>query len=388
MRIALCFSQFGPYHHARAAALRVLAGESNLLCVQIAAASTTYAWDAGQRGAQDVVTLLEGAEEDAGFIRVLSAAWCLWKREEPDVAFLPSYSPASSLALLLSAKLAGLHTVMMNDSHAGTERARGWKRVIKRYLIWLFDGALLAGQPQVRHFQSLGIPSARIRTGYDAIDNAHFTSAAAEARTQASQRRARYGLPERYILSLGRMVEKKNLETLIEAFALAKAKNPSFAPALVFVGSGEREAALVQRSGELGLRIARPGDPGPADVWFFGFRQIDENPDFYALADCFVLPSRYEEWGLVVNEAMACGLPVVVSQTVGCAEDLVQDGVNGFQFDPAVPEDLAQKLLLLESNPALRASMGAAGRERIQAWGCDNFAAKAMEIARLVGSGS
>ena len=227
--------------------------------------------------------------------------------------------------------------------------------------------------------------------------------------------RKAYGLPERYFLSLGRMVEKKNLSTLVEAYARfarssvekhgagsleqgermqgaqglghranltenCELNTEHCVPALVFVGSGELEGALREQARKLGLQVidrtswtadqsshrltrintdgserlaadrtevkatgplTRAGGEDPqrqtddckltADdsaaqggaVYFYGFRQIEENAIFYALAEAFVLPSLKEEWGLVVNEAMAAGLPVIVSRTAGCAEDLV-----------------------------------------------------------------
>jgi glycosyltransferase involved in cell wall biosynthesis len=220
--------------------------------------------------------------------------------------------------------------------------------------------------------------------------------------------RKAYGLPKRYFLSLGRMVEKKNLSTLVEAYARyvksaverdAGRARPPDAPgtcvmesntagpaealrdgpqakaqpypgetghsshvtrhspiSLVFVGSGELEEALESQARALGLRVvdrrgiswqssvgSRPALDGGQEagqaasrqlttddsveqhgtVLFYGFRQLEENPVFYALAEAFILPSLYEEWGLVVNEAMACSLPVIVSRTAGCAEDLL-----------------------------------------------------------------
>ena len=148
---------------------------------------------------------------------------------------------------------------------------------------------------------------------------------------------------------------------------------------------------------------ARPRPPG---VHFYGFRQVDENPAFYALADAFILPSTWEEWGLVVNEAMACGLPVVVSETAGCAEDLLEPGrlavpiplsaevnqrltrlagrirQNGFVFNPASAGSLADVLLALEATPALRDIMGQASRRIVEKFSCENFARNALLAAQ------
>ena len=220
--------------------------------------------------------------------------------------------------------------------------------------------------------------------------------------------RKAYGLPERYFLSLGRMVEKKNLATLIAAYGrycdecrVTSDESAKQAPvALVFVGSGELEGALREQARALGLRVVDCTAAGSQSsgvsrqedttancklqtehsvendrgaVFFYGFRQIEENAVFYALAEAFVLPSLKEEWGLVVNEAMAAGLPVIVSRTAGCVEDLLpasgqvtsgewqvaskgpencklttddslEQRSNGFVFDPTSSDALSEAL--------------------------------------------
>jgi glycosyltransferase involved in cell wall biosynthesis len=322
---------------------------------------------------------------------------------------LPSYSPKQSLAALLAAKSLGIRTVMMNESHAGTARAKGPTALVKRQLIGMFDAALVGGEPQRRYFASLGIPAENIFTGYDAVDNEYFASKADEVKGDKEKLRVHYRLPQRYFLSLGRLAAKKNLCTLIRAFRLFLDASPIKQTHLVMVGSGEEEPTLRSLCLQLGLPIydhsascileSALSQPG---VHFYGFRQIEENPIFYALADAFVLPSLYEEWGLVVNEAMASGLPVVVSETAGCAEDLLEtyEGEkavfqerpfclerfrlsqkirrNGFVFDPRSSDELSRVLLFLESSPDVAANMGQAGRRIVGKFSCDNFAKNAL----------
>jgi glycosyltransferase involved in cell wall biosynthesis len=477
--------------------------------------------------------LCEGTDEAASPLDVFLKARKLFRDEKVDVAFLPSYSPARYFALCAAAKSLGIRTVMMNESHAGTEQATGWKRWIKRQIVKRFDAAFVGGEPHKRHFASLGIPAEKIFAGYDAVDGDFFASRADEIRAAAkksvqcsvssvqqeeradevrtpSSPRARsggqdlteaedlstlisqpstgqsvrsaYGLPQRYFLSLGRMVEKKNLSTLVEAYtrfaresversraetgnlklevsetadgedaAATKTENRTLntahcVPALVFVGSGELENALREQARSLGLRVVDCTAAGSqssgvsrqegttADcklqtehsvenhggaVFFYGFRQIEENAVFYALAEAFVLPSLKEEWGLVVNEAMAAGLPVIVSRTAGCAEDLlpgseswrcsvgsVQSGgsettenckpqtenslelrSNGFAFDPRSSDALSEALRRIADplNPKRStlnaAAMGRRSREIVAKFSCENFAQQAMSAA-------
>lgn len=353
--------------------------------VQIASGTETYEWRNSGAECENLQTLCPGTIESLGFRSPFLAARRLFKALSIKAAFLPSYAPLPETGVWAAAQTLGVRSIMMNESHAGTERATGWKRWVKRRMIRRFDAALVGGAPQKRHFATLGIPEERIFTGYDAIDNAHFARAAAEARQDAQGVRHKLRLPDRYFLSLGRMVEKKNLGVLLESYA-SFVQESSEDVTLAMVGSGAEESGLRAQARALGLRVHEAGDLtdgdreelGRGDVVFYGFRQIDENPSFFALAEAFVLPSLWEEWGLVVNEAMTCGVPVLVSEAAGCAEDLVDDGVNGFTFDPRASDELARHLRVLAEDPPLRSSMGTRSEEIIAKWGCDHFADQAL----------
>jgi 1,2-diacylglycerol 3-alpha-glucosyltransferase len=105
-----------------------------------------------------------------------------------------------------------------------------------------------------------------------------------------------------------------------------------------------------------------------------GFKQYNELPSYYASAGAFIHASTTEQWGLVVNEAMASGLPVLVSNRCGCATDLVKEGVNGWTFDPTNEEQIANLMLKISSDEALRSEMGRKSQEIIANWGPDRFA--------------
>jgi glycosyltransferase involved in cell wall biosynthesis len=129
--------------------------------------------------------------------------------------------------------------------------------------------------------------------------------------------------------------------------------------ALVFVGSGEQEAMLAHI-------VEAHNIP---DVYFLGFRNQAELPLLYAIGDIFVMPTENEPWGLVINEAMAAGLPIIASEEIGAVPDLVQDGLNGYAFPAGNVEALTRRLQGLVSNPQLRQEMGAKSREIISNWG-------------------
>lgn len=419
LNLAIVWAQYGPYHFARMSALRKLAGPAKVHAVEMANQTSVYAWSRAQNATELITLCPDSVFEDLSFWKVFLRARQAFKKLALDVCILPGYAPRQSLAALLAAKSLRIRTVMMNESHAGTSRAQTLGTIAKRRLMALFDSALVGGNPQKRYAASFGFSPEKIFTGYDAVDNNYFSTRAEEIRSRASETREQFGLPENYFLSLGRFVVKKNLDTLIRAYRMFLNANPGSRTHLVMVGSGEENAALHRLCRELRLPVYEKMNSGhshakekicqvensPA-VHFYGFRQIEDNPVFYALADAFVLPSLWEEWGLVVNEAMACGLPVVVSETAGCAENLLLPGrlaapphwsedrraclaqlagrirQNGFVFNPRSAQSLANALTLLESAPDLRRRMGQASRVIIEKFSCDNFARNALAAVR------
>jgi len=417
LNIAIVWAQYGPYHFARMSALRKLAG-AKVRAIEIASQTAVYAWNR-PRGTAELMTLCPNRVfETVSFSKVFARARRAFKELNLDVCILPGYAPRQVLATLLAAKSIGIRTVMMNESHGGTARARFFGNIAKRQLMALFDSALVGGNPQKRYIRSFGFPEEKIFLGYDAVDNEYFSARADEVRANADEIRSRFDLPRNYFLNLGRFVFKKNLATLIHAYRLFLNTNPTAKTHLVLVGSGEEESAL--RKLCLGLRLAiydktktgiaenkTAAEQDIPGVHFYGFRQIEQNLIFYALADAFILPSLWEEWGLVVNEAMASGLPVIVSETAGCAEDLLPLGrlaapprlpenlracltqlagrirQNGFVFNPHSARSLGSALVFLEASPEIRRRMGQASRVIVEKFSCDNFARNALAAARV-----
>ena len=387
--VALVWAQFGPYHFSRLAHLERLLGPGVVIGVEMAKRTSTYQWERGVVGSEIVTLVSSKTAEELSAVEVYRQALKLFLRERVNVVLIPSYWPSSSLGVLLAARAVGARAIMMNDSHARTAKAKGIFALVKRTIVRQFDAALVAGSPQVRYFSSLGLDRNKIITGYDTVDNGFFENRSREALSSAEKIREELGLPGRYFLNIGRMEQKKNLETLIDAYQQVRSDLGADCPRLVLVGSGRLENPLRRRCLEYGLNVmhvtARPsvGFSSNADVYLMGFRQIGDLPAFYALATAFVLPSREDEWGLVVNEAMACGLPVIVSKAAGCAEDLVQPGRNGFLFDSADSSDLARCLGALARNPELAAAMGRASRQIVADWGCDRFALAAKRTIEI-----
>jgi glycosyltransferase involved in cell wall biosynthesis len=412
--LGVLWSQYGPYHFARISALKSQGRTQTIHALEIASRTHDYEWS--RSGATvNLITLFPGdVAERLPFWRVFFRTRKSFAQLKLDVCFIPSYSPIQPLAALLAAKSLGLRTVLMIDSHKGTMRTRSFGTWLKRRLVGLFDSALVGGAPQMAYVESLGMKRDKIFVGYDSVDNDFFARRASDARAHAAELRRRYDLPDRYFLSLGRFLRKKNLNTLMRAYRQFLDAAPDTRTHLVMVGSGDEESNLRLLCDELRLPVynkmasvidlqeSNTADCPPG-VHFYGFRQIEENPVFYALSDVFILPSAIEEWGLVVNEALSCSVPVVLSETVGSAEDLLRAGQpprtepgmqmnpalanrirqNGFVFDPKSVASLTDVLMALDADPLMRAAMGNAGRSIVEDFSCEKFARNALMAAKI-----
>ena len=222
----------------------------------------------------------------------------------------------------------------------------------------------------------LGIAGHRIWRGYDVVDNAHFAEGAARARAEADARRAALALPTRYFLYVGRFAPEKNLAFLLDAFAGACRVSAFDGWSLVLVGSGRLKGELRARAAPLGERVR-----------WIPFQQIDQLPAYYGLAEGLILPSLMEPWGLVVNEAMAAGLPVVVSRQCGCASDLVFPGVNGAIVDEKDVAGLTETLVALSRDEARRQRYGERSARLVEAFSLETWAAALSDCGlTLMGS--
>lgn len=376
MKIAVLFHRLGPYHQAR---LRALARRCEVVFIQYSAVDDTYAWDDvdPEDDVYRTVTLFPQAGVEGRPAREISDVMGqALRRAAPDVVAIPGWSSPASLAALAWCGAEGVPSVLMADTFE-PERPRPWKEWIKARIVANFSTALVAGKPHVEYLVKLGAPRDRVFTGYDVVDNAYFASRTADVRGNADSLRAELRLPRRYFLASGRFIPEKNLGRLLEAYSAYVAREGEGSWDLVLLGDGPLKPALdgqVASSG-LGERVHFPG-----------FKQYGELPLYYGLASAFVHASIRDTWGLVVNEAMASGLPVLVSDRCGCAPDLVRQGVNGFIFDPHDVDRLAALMAQVSGAPHRLEAMGRASRTFIESWSPDTFAENLCRAAERAAS--
>ena len=205
------------------------------------------------------------------------------------------------------------------------------KERVVRYFTNHAAGALTIGTANDRYWEHFGVRSERRFLAPFAVDNEWFGTVADRYRPHRQEIRRSEGLPSgRLLLFAGRLALEKNLAALLRAM---QACGPSQV-SLLILGSGPQESRLRQEAQRLGL----------THVFFRSFESQEEVAKLYAIVDGLILPSLSEGWGLVVNEAMASGLPVLVSRRCGCAIDLVREGRNGYLFDPVDEESIIESL--------------------------------------------
>jgi glycosyltransferase involved in cell wall biosynthesis len=340
--VAVVFHHIGPYHHAR---LNAAADRLSVTGIEWSAKGYD-AWGVAEAPARyHKISLFPEATRHYPAAAQLRQALCsTLEQATPDVVAVNGWNNFGSLAAANCCVERRIPMVVMSESARQDEARTWWKEIIKRRIVDLYCAALVGGQRHVEYLVELGMPRDRIFTGYDVVDNDYFRQKAEEIRSQTSEVRKKYGLPENYFLASARFIEKKNLPRLIRAYAAYRQKSqgtgvtdPGYnlgAPwDLVLLGDGPLRETLNAQLATLNLH---------PHVHLAGFKQYDELPVYYAFANAFVHASTTEQWGLVVNEAIASGLPVIVSERCGCAPELVQG--NGFTFDPMDEHELASLL--------------------------------------------
>ncbi len=380
MKLAIFFHNFGPYHLARLSASVELGKKRGIKVfgVETARNSDTYSWiaEAGEMRNHIYTLATVRGQKYKHNGSIISQTWLAFNRLCPDALAICGYDRWEMLTGMAWAKRFGRITVFMSESKVDDLPRNLLKEAMKACLVRRFDAALVGGTPHKDYVVSLGIQPNRVFTGYDVVDNNHYAQGAAKARAHAASLKSKLGLPRPYFLNVGRFIEKKNLFRLLEAYRIYRQDTHGVPWDLVLCGSGPLENSLRAAAAEL---------PG---VHFPGFKQVDELTIYYGLASVFIMPSsHFEQWGLVVNEAMASGLPVLVSKACGCATDLVQAGLNGFTFDPYNVKRLARLMVKMSSSEVELDAMGNASRRIIADWTPEKFAEnlfRAMETAKTL----
>jgi glycosyltransferase involved in cell wall biosynthesis len=359
-RIVLMYRQFGPYHVARLRFCREFFAKRGLDIVgmELFRKQLTYNWEAAPADAGIVRCDFTPVRGDA--LRRSDIPKLLWrlKREKPAAVFVSGWSTTDALSTHALCSAMRVPRILVSDSWAKEGTRPAYKEKTKSLILRGIAAAFVAGTPQADYLLRLGMQRESLFIGCDAVDNAHFASA-------TSNRPWGYRL-----LTVARLEPPKNLLRAAEAFLQFLSEDTGRFPWFwQIVGYGSLEPKLRELAIRSRGRIALAKGRG-----------YEELPATYAGANLYWQPSISDTWGLVVNEAMAAGLPVLVSDHCGCAEDLVDAGV-GWTFDPRSTASIVVGLQRAAADWRRWGDMGRAAQHKIADWGLERFAHGAYDAA-------
>jgi glycosyltransferase involved in cell wall biosynthesis len=295
----------------------------------------------------------------------------------PAAVVCGGYSYLASWQAALWAKKHGIPLLLWSESTAQDIRREHvpvefMKKLFRRWC----RAFVAAGIASRAYLLALGAREMSVFIAPDAVDVLLYAEQAEKARLNANHIRAHHALPPRYFLYVGRLVEEKGVFDLLAAYARLD-ENTRSQIGLVFVGDGPVRADLAQRASQIGSGVVK----------FCGWVHRERISEFYALAEALIFPTYSDTWGLVVNEAMACGLPIVASDAAGCVPDLVHQGKNGWTFPSHDIDGLAHAMQTVCGQPQVAARMGASSFEMIQAYTPEMCAAGLMEAVNFACDG-
>ena len=286
---------------------------------------------------------------------------CIWRKLSEgnfDYVAIGGYYHLTMLLAILWARIHSVPYTIISESHLLNRRTI-WKSLLKKILLpFIIKHAaflLPMGKLQAEYLIDYGADVKDIYYFPNTADVDFFIAESNKYRLKKNELKKQLGIKSKYIvLYVGRLTREKGLFTLLKAFEKIKSSYDNVA--LLIVGEGELQDDLKNFAGKKEIKNVR----------FEGFVENKELPRYYAISDIFVLPSRYEPWGVVVTEAMSSALPLILSDKVGCREDLLNEGTNGFCFENDNSLKLASYIERFLENPISIKKMGDNSRNIIK----------------------
>jgi glycosyltransferase involved in cell wall biosynthesis len=352
-KVIVIFTNYGPYHIARVGEFHQVAKENDweVIGLEFSRSESIYPWKVDIANLPySLITLFnDKVLEEIEKIRLVKSLFKVLEEHQPFSIVVAGYSPFAMFCAMIWGKLRHKPVILMTESKEDDSQRDPLKEAIKRSLLKNYKSALVGGAPQKRYLKKLGMASEKIFIGYDVVNNDFFTT--------SKETQHQNPIHKKFFLSINRFIKKKNLHTLISAYAIYRQKLGSNAWDLVLCGDGELKEEIKKQIFNLQLE---------SFIHLPGFLQSEEQLPYFAHAGCFIHASTQEQWGLVVNEAMASGLPVLVSKKCGCFEDLVIEGENGFGFNPESIVELSYYMERMSSGEINLSEFGKKSSEHIK----------------------
>lgn len=356
-KVVFFVQRIGPYHKARFKEASKVLYQNNIYfnVVEICSMDHIYKWD---QVLDDYSfkrkTLFEKRYDRIGFLELFKNIIRVLNDINPQVLFISGWSSKEALFSLFWAKTHKRQCIIVSESSEIDSKRTFFKEFVKKVLIKMFHAGFVGGISHKEYLLALGLDEEKIFKGYDAVDNSYFKPNSPQSYNSNG-----------YILASGRFIERKNFVRFLTAYKNYR-NNVANPKKLVLCGSGALDKSIYNIIDKFKLKefIDTPG-----------FVQYKKLPKLYHNASVYVMPSLSEQWGLVVNEAMAAGIPVLASEISGSAVELIQDGINGYKFNPHSTKSITEVLIKfdkLEENEKKVLSINA--QLTISVYGIEKFA--------------
>jgi len=347
--VAFLWEHYSQYHMDRCRAVaEAFSDRAKIVGFEIASSSAVYAgWgESGEANGFTKVTLFPGTLADGiGSLARFRALRKALNAHQVDHLFIAGYERPWLFALATLSRFSSRRVYVMLDSKFDDKPRRIALETLKRVLMLPYRGAFGAGRRTRDYLRFLGFRTRPVVDGYDTVSLKRLRALAPAARSTWESRA---------FLAVARFVPKKSLSTAIQAYARYRERGGS-ARRLRLCGSGALEEQLQDEAEQLGMA---------EEIDFLGFQPQDAIAREMANALCLLLPSTEEQWGLVVNEALAFGLPVLVSTNAGAVDLLVTPLGNGFALDPDDVDSWTEAMLVLGSDRVLWDRLAAGSAKR------------------------
>lgn len=287
---------------------------------------------------------------------------CQLIRNKFDIVISSGWDSFASQASFFICKLLGKPFILWSES---TINEKSWRRTVSlplvKFMVRHSDAYIAIGTRAREYFTCLGAKLQKIFVAYSTVDIECFKNKSNILKEKRNKLKEKMGIKTNGVITYsGQLIERKGLFYLLQAYK--KLRNDCQDVSLLILGYGPQEKRLKEICKEENIE----------NVFFTGFIEYNDLPTYYVVSDLLVLPSLEETWGLVINEAMACGLPIITTDKVGASVDLVKEGINGYIIEEKNIAQLYEAMKKIVLNLSLQKKMGEQSRKIIEDFGLDN----------------
>lgn len=343
--VAFIWPNYGPHHLARMAVLSHY--EPKISAIEISKRQVIYPWYSDRDNLLfSLTTLFEKPYEKLSSNEISKRTIIELKNIRPDIIIIPGLTATHYRAIARWAKANKIKIIISMSSWAGIKKRGFIKEYFKSMLYRRYsDGMVCTGILSKLYANSMGFDDSKLWISGNALLNIHYDKAIRHASELNKNKIA--GLNENFFIYVGRFSPEKNLPRLIQAFEDYRIRGGEWE--LMLVGDGV-DANKVN----LSIASSKYADKIQIIKW----ASPDELIKLYSTASCLVLPSTMETWGLVVQEAMLRGLPILLSNRCGCMPEFCVKGVNGYNFDPFKTKQITHAMIQVSTSEEMATKMG------------------------------